>query len=41
MTATQHDFQEWSSLKISSIKGTFYERMGTIKDRINKDLTEA
>ena len=27
--------------KIGEIKGTFYARMGTIKDRNGKDLTEA
>ena len=27
--------------KIGDIKGTFHARMGTIKDRNNKDLTEA
>ena len=29
------------SLKIGDIKGTFHARMGTIKDRNHKDLTEA
>ena len=29
------------SLKIGDIKGTFHARMGTIKDRNNKDLTKA
>ena len=27
--------------KIGAIKGTFHARMGTIKDRNSKDLTEA
>ena len=27
--------------KIGNIKGTFYARMGTIKNRNNEDLTEA
>ena len=27
--------------KIGNIKGTFHARMGTIKDRSGKDLTEA
>ena len=27
--------------KIGDIKGTFHARMGTIKDRNSKDLTEA
>ena len=27
--------------KIGDIKGTFHERMGMIKDRNSKDLTEA
>ena len=27
--------------KIRDIKGTFHARMGTMKDRNNKDLTEA
>ena len=27
--------------KIGDMKGTFYERMGTIKDTNSKDLTEA
>ena len=27
--------------KIGAIKGTFHARMGTIKKRKNKDLTEA
>ena len=27
-------------MKIGDIKGTFHERMGMIKDRSNKDLTE-
>ena len=27
--------------KISDIKGTFHAKMGTIKDRIDMDLTEA
>ena len=27
--------------KISDTKGTFHEKMGTIKDRNNMDLTEA
>ena len=27
--------------KIGDIKGTFHARMGTIKDRNHKDLTEA
>ena len=27
--------------KIRDIKGTFHERMGTIKDKNDKDLTEA
>ena len=27
--------------KISNIKGTFHARMGTMKDRSSKDLTEA
>ena len=27
--------------KIGSIKGTFHERIGTIKNRNSKDLTEA
>ena len=27
--------------KIGGIKGTFYARMGTIKDRNSKDLREA
>ena len=27
--------------KIEDIKGTFHERMGSIKDRNGKDLTEA
>ena len=27
--------------KIGDIKGTFYARMGTIKDRNSKELTEA
>ena len=27
--------------KIGDIKGTFHARMGTIKDRNGKDLTEA
>ena len=27
--------------KIGGIKGTFHARMGTIKDRNSKDLTEA
>ena len=29
------------SKKIGDIKGTFHARMGTIKDRNRKDLTEA
>ena len=28
-------------MKIGDIKGTFHARMGTIKDRNGKDLTEA
>ena len=27
--------------KIAAIKGTFHARMGTVKDRNDKDLTEA
>ena len=27
--------------KVENIKGTFHARMGTIKDRNDKDLTEA
>ena len=27
--------------KIGAIKGTFHARMGTVKDRNSKDLTEA
>ena len=27
--------------KIGAIKGTFHARMGTVKDRNDKDLTEA
>ena len=30
-----------SSRKFGDIKGTFHARMGTIKDRNGKDLTEA
>ena len=29
------------SEKIGSIKGTFHARMGMIKDRTNKEITEA
>ena len=38
---------EWERLeiylfkKIGDIKGTFHARMGTVKDRNGKDLTEA
>ena len=36
---------EWERLEISSrklqIKGTFHAKMGTVKDKSNKDLTEA
>ena len=36
---------EWEGLEISSrkseIKGTFYAKMGSIKDRNDRDLTEA
>ena len=36
MGKTRDPFQ-----KIGDIKGTFHERMGMIKDRNSKDLTEA
>ena len=32
---------EISTKKIGEIKGTFHARMGTMKDRNSKDLTEA
>ena len=35
MGKTRHRFQ-----KIRGSKGTFYAKMGTIKDRNSKDLTE-
>ena len=42
----QRETIEWERLEISlkkigDIKGTFHARMGTIKDRNGKDLTEA
>ena len=41
----QRKTTEWESLEISSrksdTKGTFHPKMGTIKDRYGKDLTEA
>ena len=39
----QRKTTEWERLEISSgdIKRTFHARMGTIKDRNSKDLTEA
>ena len=36
MGKTRHFFK-----KIGDIRGTFHARMGTIKDRNDKDLTEA
>ena len=41
----QRKIIEWGRLEISSrkldTKGTFHAKMGTIKDRIGMDLTEA